>query len=197
MDSSLKQRLVGALILLALAVVFWPIIFVPPAEQGDDVRVIAPAAPPVDTSPLPEPDDLGLGPEQLAAAAGAGPDVLLPAADPAAPPPGLAPRGEVLPDPELEAAAEQLQAPRIDEEGLPLAWSLQVATVSEEARSRALREELLAADYKAYIKRLRRGEQLLYRVLVGPRFTRDELLPVKAAVDERWGVDSLIMRYLP
>jgi DedD protein len=33
-DSLVKQRLVGALILVALAVVFWPIIFMPAPERA-------------------------------------------------------------------------------------------------------------------------------------------------------------------
>ena len=33
MDSLVKQRLVGALILVALAVVFWPIIFLPATDD--------------------------------------------------------------------------------------------------------------------------------------------------------------------
>ena len=64
-------------------------------------------------------------------------------------------------------------------------------------RAEILRDELVAAGYKGYLKRLRRDERVLYRVLVGPRYARDELTPVKSAVDERWGVDSLVMRYLP
>ncbi len=34
MNEVLKQRLIGALILVALGVVFWPIIFVEPGQQG-------------------------------------------------------------------------------------------------------------------------------------------------------------------
>ena len=39
MDSLVKQRLVGALILVALAVVFWPIIFVPSSEEGGEFQI--------------------------------------------------------------------------------------------------------------------------------------------------------------
>ncbi len=64
-------------------------------------------------------------------------------------------------------------------------------------RAEALRDELVAAGYKGYLKRLRRDDKTLYRVLVGPKFQRDDLVAVKTAVDQAWRVDSLIIRYLP
>jgi DedD protein len=97
----------------------------------------------------------------------------------------------------LDEARERLTEPAVDEDGLPIAFSLQVATMADRERAELLRDELIAAGYKGYLKRLSRDDRTLYRVLVGPKFQRDELVPVKAAVDETWRVDSLIIRYLP
>ncbi|EED33119.1 hypothetical protein NOR53_896 [gamma proteobacterium NOR5-3] len=69
--------------------------------------------------------------------------------------------------------------------------------MGDKARAESLRDELVSAGYKGYVKRMRRDDRVLYRVLVGPRYSRDELLPVKNAVDKTWRVDSLIIRYLP
>lgn len=200
MDSLVKQRLVGALILVALAVVFWPIIFMPASDvDRDELRVQVPAAPPVDLRPLPEPDSAGLrqGPEAQARGESVD-DVLFPAdgnepLEPAA----LPRRAESVPEPELAEARESLEAPALDADGLPIAFSLQVATMADRERAEALRDELVNAGYKGYLKRVRRDDRVLYRVLVGPKYSRDELLPVKDVIDQTWRVESMIIRYLP
>lgn len=209
MDNLVKQRLVGALILVALGVVFWPIIFV--ARDGDtrELRVAVPEAPPVDLSPLPTPDSAALRrPPQAQAqvqaqvqAQGAeqGPAPELFDSDPqvSEPLPALPARADTQPPVSLEQARETLQAPAIDADGLPIAYALQVATIGERERAETLRDELLKAGYKGYLQRLRRDDRTLYRVLVGPRYQRDDLAPVKEAVDRTWRVESLIIRYLP
>ena len=55
MNDILKQRLVGALILLALGVVFWPIVFVQPEQKNTAAPQSIPQAPVVSTEPLDEP----------------------------------------------------------------------------------------------------------------------------------------------
>lgn len=203
MDNLVKQRLVGALILVALGVVFWPIIFV--ARDGDtrELRVAVPEAPPVDLSPLPAPDSAALrrAPRAQARAQGAeqGPAPELFDSDPHVPEPlpALPARADTPPPVSLEPARETLQAPAIDADGLPIAYALQVATIGQRERAEALRDELLKAGYKGYLQRLRRDDRTLYRVLVGPRYQRDDLAPVKEAVDRTWRVESLIIRYLP
>ena len=203
MDNLVKQRLVGALILVALGVVFWPIIFV--ARDGDtrELRVAVPEAPPVDLSPLPTPDSAALrrAPQAQAQAQGAeqGPAPELFDSDPPVPEPlpALPARADTPPPVSLEPARETLQAPAIDADGLPIAYALQVATIGQRERAETLRDELLKAGYKGYLQRLRRDDRTLYRVLVGPRYQRDDLAPVKEAVDRTWRVESLIIRYLP
>jgi DedD protein len=98
---------------------------------------------------------------------------------------------------DLNEARSTLESPAMDADGLPIAYSLQVATMADKARAESLRDELVSAGYKGYVKRMRRDDRVLYRVLVGPRYSRDELLPVKGAVDKTWRVESLIIRYLP
>lgn len=198
MNNILKQRLVGALILLALTVVFWPIIFVPDRAPLSVVEVPVPREPVVDLSPLPEPDDLGIR---------RGDPAVAPKEDVADVPfpegvsPGdsgpLPKRGDVTPIPEPERAEEMLGQPALDVDGIPIAYALQVATMNDQERANALRDELVDAGYKGFVKRLRRDDRLMYRVLVGPKFSRGELAPLKVVVDDHWKVESLIIRYLP
>ncbi|MFT4768969.1 MAG: DedD protein [Glaciecola sp.] len=200
MDNLVKQRLVGALILVALVVVFWPIIFVPGTQKAEDLRVLVPKAPPVDLTPLPEPDSLGLRSGKKAAAQSVETqDVAFPDDEGTSDVEraGLPPRDVTMPVADLNEARSTLESPAMDADGLPIAYSLQVATMADKARAESLRDELVSAGYKGYVKRMRRDDRVLYRVLVGPRYSRDELLPVKGAVDKTWRVESLIIRYLP
>ena len=56
MDSVVRQRLVGTLVLVALGVVFWPIIFVEPRDQQPIELSPMPARPEIDTSPIASPE---------------------------------------------------------------------------------------------------------------------------------------------
>lgn len=199
MDKLIKQRLVGALILVALSVVFWPIIFVADSQDRPDVTVEVPQAPPVDLTPLPEPDNVGLklGRSAIAQDEADAADRLLSETDASEVRSALPSRDEVLVKPSLAEARESLSAPAMDEDGLPIAYSLQVATLAELAGAEALREELINSGYKAYLKRLRRNDRTLFRVLVGPKYQRGDLEKIKAAIDPAWKVESMIIRYLP
>jgi DedD protein len=212
-DNILKQRLVGALILLALGIVFWPIIFVAPEEARLREGVMAPPPPAVSRDPLPAPSDAGLRGSPPREAAAAGPDVTLPdgnepaAEDPAgtaaagAAEPGTATEPAPVPQPGAgDPYPTREQAPEVsafDEDGLPVAWVLQVATVSSVDKARKLRGELIEAGEKAFYEPLRRDNGTLYRVYVGPKFERGQLAPIKARVDARYGVKSLVSRYVP
>lgn len=199
MDKLIQQRLVGALILVALSVVFWPIIFVADSKDGPDVTVEVPQAPPVDLTPLPEPDDVGLqrGKSAIAQREADAAERLLPETDAAKDRAAVLSSDEVLVKPSLAEARESLSAPAMDEDGLPIAYSLQVATLAELAGAETLRDELISSGYKAYLKRLRRNDRTLFRVLVGPKYQRSDLEKIKDAIDPAWKVDSMIIRYLP
>ena len=208
MDNVLKQRLVGALILLALGIVFWPIIFVAPEEARLREGVMAPPPPSVSRDPLPAPTDSGLRGSPPRDAPATEPDVTLPDGNaPASPAPqSTAGQGEAAePAPVPQPGTDdpyptREQAPEVaafDEDGLPVAWVLQVATVSSVDKARKLRDELIGAGEKAFYEPLRRDSGTLYRVYVGPKFERGQLAPIKARVDARYGVKSLVSRYVP
>lgn len=204
MNEVLKQRLVGALILLALGVVFWPIIFVDPTATEDTALRSMPPSPTVDTRPIAPPDQAGLrASPRLAAREDAAAE-----ADKQPVDVPVAAVAEPLPEPEPAAppkpatAAEKLRAeppakPQIDAEGVPVAWMLQVASVSSPAKADDLRDRLLAMGHKAYSKKIRRGERNLWRVYIGPKFEKAKLESIRSAVDAELGVQTMVMRYYP
>lgn len=200
MNDILKQRLVGALILIALGIVFWPIIFVEPESAISIEDLTIPPRPQVDSTPIAAPENTGLRgspdsqfEEQLPQAL-AGDTYTIkeisPDADSGQPEPSAAP----APGQTRSEAPEQ---PTLDAQGVPVAWMLQVVTVSNADAADELRQRLLAMGHKAWVKPVSVEGKRLYRVNVGPKFERARLDSLRAEIDAEFAVQSLIKRYLP
>lgn len=212
MNDILKQRLVGALILLALGVVFWPVIFVAPDEQKVAEPQPIPPPPEVSTVAIEAPQQADFRGSPEAAMDEDGPpsdkplaldgrasdgsnerDAAAPTADAAgqqaASTPGNSPAGEV------RSAAPQPLA--MDASGVPIAWTLQVATVSSPEKAEILRKRLLEMHHKAYVSRVSSGGKSLYRISIGPKFERAELEKLQAGINAEFDVTSIVARYTP
>ena len=200
MNDILKQRLVGALILVALGVVFWPIIFVEPGDQEAAQQARIPPRPGVAVTPLEAPDLAGLrsSPENLEYAGAEAEDApVAQAAETPAPAVDDSPsQGIDKPSPASVVAQQPAQRTReqppeqlkLDSDCVPIAWILQVATVSSAEKAEQLRQRLLEVDQKAYVKKVKRGGKNLYRVYIGPKFERDKLEKMQANIDRQFGV---------
>ena len=209
MDNILKQRLIGALILIALGVVFWPIIFVEPDSAEGLAGARIPTPPTINTTPIEPPDRAGLrAGRELTAQTRASeqaiePDLVSTAEpvvselDVAVVEKPVAPVVKEAPEPIKRTRSEAPVKPAIDSEGVPIAWILQVVSVSVKANAESVRDELISAGHKAYIKPVRRGDKALYRVYIGPKFERAKLESVQPQVDKQFSVKSMIARYVP
>jgi DedD protein len=209
----LKQRLVGALILVALGVVFWPIIFVEPGDQAVAEQGRIPPRPEVATTAIEAPDLAGLRaspeltvPREAEEIESPSPrrtglaGVLTPAATVTAEPPDQArvePAEKTQPERASATRSEPPEKLVIDGDGVPVAWILQVVTVSSADKADELRQRLLKLNHKAYVKKVQRGNKTLYRVYIGPKFERAQLAGMQADIDAAFGVKSMIARYLP
>ena len=212
MNDILKQRLVGALILVALGVVFWPIIFVEPeGERNAELRSIPPP-PGVSMTPIPAPDEAGLRSSPKLTASDDSPSEADFPADGFAQNQGdqedsvsspvpvesveSAPPPKAIPD-TREIRAEAPAPLAVDSDGVPVAWTLQVATLSSAEKADALRQQLLDMKHKAYVSKIRRNGKTLYRVYIGPKFERVQLENLSKNIDAKFGVNSLVARYIP
>ena len=184
MNDILKQRLVGALVLIAVGVAFWPVIFVEservevdttpqvkPMPELEEVYIPAPQ-PIADVEPVSVVDDM-----RMAAAAEEAEET-----------------GSTLPE---AVTSDEPASPVLDERGIPVAWVLQVATVSSRERAQALSGELIAAGYKAYHRPLERDDAVWHRVYVGPVFEREKLDRAKQDIDAAFKVSAIVARYVP
>jgi DedD protein len=198
-DNILKQRLVGALILLALGVVFWPIVFVQPdASQplGDPARV--PQRPDINSSPIAPASAEGLRTSPTLNEMDQAVDQSA-SFDESAPIDNIAPAVEAptVQRVAMKARSDAPVKPTVDADGVPIGWILQVASITSADKAEQLRVRLLAMGYKAYVKKIRSANSVLMRVYVGPKFERSKLEAMQAAIDTEFSVKSMVRRYIP
>jgi DedD protein len=203
LDKVFKQRMIGALVLIALAVIFLPMLFSRQDEMRQ-VRVDPPAAPQaplvpevkVEPVPVPEPQVLPQEPvpsdEELAqptapsmpiapAPAPAKPAV---AAKPAAPAPAPA---------VATAPAKPDTTPRVDPNGLPVSWSIQLASLSNRAGADNLQKSLRSQGFNAYV----RSADGKNRVFVGPLVERAEAERLRDVINRQQKLKGFVVRFEP
>lgn len=207
LDKAYKQRMVGALVLVALAVIFLPMLFSRQDEQRQ-VTVEAPAAPQPSAMPqvqmdpvaVPEPQALPQEPvptdEEVAEeAAPAAPAPTIPAqiARPATPPPVAKP----IPAPAqpITSAASKPDATqsRVDANGLSVSWSVQLASLSSRASAESLQKNLRSQGYNAYI----RSADGKNRVFVGPLIERAEADRLRDLLSRQQNLKGFVVRFQP
>ena len=227
LDKVIKQRMVGALVLVALAVIFLPMLFTKEDELRQ-VRVEAPQAPAVPALPqvqvepvqVPEPqvipeDNVAAQPQtppstpiapapsaQVAAAPSPAPTVEAPT-KPATPVPVPASKPAPAPAATVATAAAAskpaAQAPaaasanKVDGNGLPVSWSVQLASLSNRASADTLQKTLRGQGYNAYI----RSSEGMNRVFVGPVIDRAEAERLRDVISRQQKLKGFVVRFQP
>jgi DedD protein len=221
LDNVFKQRMVGALVLIAVAVIFLPMLF---TRQDESHRVLvdAPAAPQtpptpqvrIEPVPVPEPQALPQEPvpgddeigqiaqtpsAPIAPAPPAAKSVPAPAA-PAAPVAKPAPKPAApAPAPAAPATAPAQAATKpatpsgVDANGLSVSWSVQLASLSNRANADNLQKTLRTQGYNAYI----RSADGVNRVFVGPLIERAEADRLRDQLDKQQKLKGIVVRFQP
>ena len=204
-DKGLLQRIVGALVLVALAVIFVPMLF----NRDDGGRQVAvdapqmpeaPAAPVIETRPVdvPEPQ-VEPFPEEYEIIDEAGPTTGSESpADPISPAPV-----ESQPAPPVAAEPATVQAPasapaapeekRLDTANLPVSWSVQLASLSSRENADKLQKTLRSQGYNAYI----RTADGMNRVFVGPLVERAEANRLRDQLQRQQKLNGFVVRFKP
>ncbi|KPG98457.1 cell division protein [Pseudomonas sp. RIT-PI-q] len=215
LDKAYKQRMVGALVLIALAVIFLPMMFSRQDEQRQ-VTVEAPAAPHAPSVPqvqvepvvVPEPQALPQEPvpsddeiaQQEAPSAPIAPSTPVapaPAAKPVAPVPVPVPAAKptTAPSQPITAAPGKPDTTqsRVDANGLSVSWSVQLASLSNRASAESLQKSLRSQGYNAYI-RTADGKN---RVFVGPLIERAEADRLRDLLNRQQNLKGFVVRFQP
>ena len=196
----LKQRLVGALVLSALAILVWPIIFVDQSLQTPAERLDVPQV--ADYERLPAMTQESFEWPEIEEDARVNTQALTdePEVEVRSDQVQALTRSETVIKPisaEREVRSEPPSAVALDQNGYPIAYTLQVMSLTNRADAQAVSEKLKAMEYKAYIVEVDRPEGIRFRVYIGPKVEREALVAVKRSIDQALGVDSLIVRYWP
>ncbi|WP_207167347.1 SPOR domain-containing protein [Pseudomonas protegens] len=211
LDKVYKQRMVGALVLVALAVIFLPMLFSREDEQRH-VTVEAPPTPQASAMPqvqvepvvVPEPQVLPQEPvpveepvvQQVAPSMPIAPSA--PAVAPApvvASKPAPAPKPAPVPAPAqpIAVAKPDTSQSRIDANGLSISWSVQLASLSSRESAENLQKTLRSQGYNAYI----RSAEGKNRVFVGPLIERAEADRLRDLLGRQHNLKGFVVRFQP
>ena len=220
LDKAYKQRMVGALVLVALAVIFLPMLFSRQDEQRQ-VTVEAPAAPQAPVVPQvhvepvvvpepqalpqePVPSDVEIAQQEeptmpIAPAAPAAPVTPAPVAKPVTlPAPAAVPpvnKPTTAPSQPITAAPGKPDTTqsRVDANGLSVSWSVQLASLANRASAENLQKTLRSQGYNAYI-RTADGKN---RVFVGPLIERAEADRLRDLLNRQQNLKGFVVRFQP
>lgn len=203
-ESKLKQRIVGALVLIALAVIFLPMLL----KQEDPARKVVVEAPPMPAIPeqpqypvtevaVPEPvlDDEWDG----AVITEQSPSIDSASTAPASvvPAPAAAvvaqPVQPVVTQPVSKKPEQPVIAPGIDKNNLPVSWSVQLASLTNQANAEALRDSYRNKQYNAYV----RSSDGVHRVLIGPLIKETDAQSMCKSLKAREKQECFVVRYQP
>ncbi|PUA46347.1 cell division protein [Pseudomonas protegens] len=211
LDNVYKQRMVGALVLVALAVIFLPMLF----SREDEQRHVAVEAPPVPQASampqvqvepvvVPEPKALPQEPvpveepvvQQVAPSMPIAPSAPAVAPAPAVaskPVPKPAPAPTPAPAQPIAAAKPDTSQSRIDANGLSISWSVQLASLSSREGAENLQKTLRSQGYNAYI----RSAEGKNRVFVGPLIERAEADRLRDLLGRQHNLKGFVVRFQP
>lgn len=201
MNQGAKQRIVGTVVLLALALIFLPIIFdgegsyqAPISSRIPDTPVISILPEPVQSRPVivgdveesePEPEP---EPSEVAS--------VEPDNEPAA----LA-TAENTGEPESEVEISESEAifsrevPQLSAAGLPQGWVVRLGSFSDAENASNLVVRLQAAGYKAYTRAIPSEQGSLTGVYVGPWLDRALVNDYQRKLQEEFSLAGLVVRY--
>ena len=185
MKPETKQRIVGTIVLLALALIFLPIVFDGEGSYQSPV-----------SSRIPEPPVISILPEPVQARpviiANEQPDEVVEEPVQATEPPAELADAVNLTESEPVFTRE---IPGLDSSGLPQGWSVRLGTFSDSANAENLINRLQAAGYKAYTRESGDEQGALTAVFVGPWLERERVDEYQQALQEKFSLTGIVVRY--
>lgn len=213
LDKAYKQRMVGALVLVAVAVIFLPMLF-SRQDEARHVQVEAPAAPhapvapqvkvdpvsvpeqqPLPQEPIPTDEELSSSnqPPSMPIAPAPNKAVSQPAPAAKATQPPATAAAKPAPAPAPAAPVAPATDSKVDANGLSVSWSVQLASLSNRANADNLQKTLRTQGYNAYI----RTTDGVNRVFVGPLIERAEADRLRDQLDKQQKLKGIVVRFQP
>ncbi|MDA0927473.1 MAG: SPOR domain-containing protein [Proteobacteria bacterium] len=210
MQQSTKQRIVGTVVLLALALIFLPIIFdgqgsyqTPIASRIPEPPEIPVLAEPIPTRPVIIADSLEEAEAEVEAAQQAEPEQ--PASNDAvaeADAPATAPvAGDTDDDDDngVEVVTSQpafsREVPQLGTDGLPQGWSVRLGSFSDSDNAANLLTRLQEAGYRAYTRTIPSDRGDLTGVFVGPWVDRIQVNEYQQELQAQFQLAGIVVPY--
>ena len=195
MDRQLKQRVVGAAVLVAFGVVFIPI-FLDNGALDTTIPDIT------DIPPMPDRDFssrvIPLSEEKIAKLkADAATTVRIPEREtsrrvPATPEPSPRSKASTIID-------ESAPGPYDNREAAPrtgvVAWSVQLGSFSNSENAKRLIEKLRGEGFPAYLERRMEQDGAVFKVRVGPEIRREDAERLRARLEDQFALKGMLLRY--
>lgn len=187
----MKQRLVGAVVLVSLAVIFIPMLLDGGKQEGmPTFGSNIPEKPDYHFEPLeiplqpvePIPEDR----PQLIEESEPAPAKPVP---PAEAKPSPAAKRKPIAKPKPESKPEVASTPATE----PVGWVVQVGSFSQADNAMALRDKLRGAGFTAFVEKLKTGEGTVYRVRVGPELRREAAEAQLEKLKRTQQLDGIVM----
>lgn len=178
MDDGLKQRIVGAFVLVAIGVVFIPVMFDRERIEPLDRKTQIPPAPHIEVKEVQLPEkptkDVVLK----------DPHEMFVPSD----------KQKVTSKPEGGSSGKE---PILRENGTPNGWVLQIASYRFEGHAKQRRDELIGKGYSVFIRDVTTKSGKMTRLYVGPNLDKSKITAAKKSIDKLLGVESVVMRFEP
>lgn len=211
----LRQRLIGALVLMALLAIIVPFFLGDqPGTSAEDIASIPPAPEQIPGADLPIDEGAPEAPVDEVTA-----DTVIDAATPpattpvpdsaamAAPVPTATPAQPPVskPTPEISrpapTATAPARAPAASSSGAtrnpvkaPVsAWVVQLGSFSSERNAWALRDKLRNKGYHAFVERVSEGSKMVIRVRIGPELQRAKAEAVQQKLEKEMKIKGIVM----
>jgi cell division septation protein DedD len=179
MEVQVRERLVGALVLVAIVVLFVPALLKGPARDSDVAEVAdrRSVVIPVRATSEPEPEEKPV-PEPLSQDSGR--TVVDEPLPQAAPPPAAVTAPTVERPPATEPEPSPAAAPAAGVAPGQPAWAVQLGAFSTREKADALVARLRGNGYTAFVLEYRADGKVLHRVRVGPEQNRERAAAIAA-----------------
>lgn len=180
MNDGLKQRLIGAVVLIALAIILWPFVFGPAPAPTATSKPVIDEPPPFKQFEIPQPQQSRDVPDvdeyqrqlrerqQHSGDSEAGSA----SASPAKAQSEAATPGKAVPAHTASAVATPAKT-GLDEQGLPVAWVVQVGSFSDAGNAANLMAKLQQKGYHAATQQTSTDQGNFTRVFIGPTVDHD------------------------
>ncbi len=182
----LKQRLVGAVVLVALAVIFIPMLL----SGGREMEM------PVFGSNVPDRNEKISSIHHI--------DINeVEKSQPAVVNPPRIPVTKGIAEPEIKPQKESSLVDKLvslgEEEKKPAitknVWAVQVGSFSRRKNALGLKEKLRKKGFAAFVERLLKDNKATYRVRVGPVASRDKAVALKKKLKQKVKLDGLVVKH--